>query len=48
MSFTQSGPAPPWPNSFDEAAAERLWHASADLTGLTATGVTTAGSHSPR
>jgi retinol dehydrogenase 14 len=33
--------------SYDQAAAARLWQASADLAGLTATRVTAAGSHSP-
>jgi retinol dehydrogenase 14 len=33
--------------SYDQAAAARLWQASADLAGLTAAVVTAAGSHSP-
>ena len=45
--FASSKPRTSAKRSYDEAAAARLWQASADLAGLTATGVTTAGSHSP-
>jgi retinol dehydrogenase-14 len=45
--FASSKPRTSAERSYDEAAAARLWQASADLAGLTATGVTTAGSHSP-
>ncbi len=45
--FAGSKPGKSSQHSYDEAAAARLWQASADLAGLTATGVTTAGSHSP-
>jgi retinol dehydrogenase 14 len=45
--FAGSKPRKSAGRSYDQAAAARLWQASADLAALTATVVTTAGSHSP-
>jgi retinol dehydrogenase-14 len=46
--FAGSKPGKSAGRSYDQAAAARLWQVSADLAGLTAAGVTTAGSHSRR
>ena len=45
--FAGSKPRKSAERSYDQATAARLWQASADLTGLTAAGVTTAGPRSP-
>jgi retinol dehydrogenase 14 len=45
--FASSKPRKSAERSYDQAAAARLWRVSADLAGLTATGVTAAPSHSP-
>jgi NAD(P)-dependent dehydrogenase (short-subunit alcohol dehydrogenase family) len=45
--FAGSKPRKSAGRSYDQAAAARLWQASADLAGLTATRATAAGSHSP-
>ena len=45
--FAGSKPRKSAERGYDQATTARLWEPSADLAGLTAAGVTTAGSHGP-